>query len=73
LALAASGTAIAAATASGKSAFTTAAASIHGVKTSTLPATHSSAIAASMRPPGVGRPVQLRTAVRRKPATTAMV
>ena len=40
-------------------------------KASTRAMTQSAAIAASTPPVGVGRPVQARTAVRRKPAITA--
>jgi hypothetical protein len=67
------GIASATAAASGKAALTTAAAQPHGVSTSTRPASHSSASAASGRPVGVGRFDQLRPAVSRKPTTTASV
>ena len=36
-------------------------------------AIHTAAIAPSTQPEGVGRPVQLRTAVKRKPVITAML
>ena len=61
------------ATAIGNAALTTAAARAKGVSTSTRPATHSAASAISGAPVGVGFPVQLRTAVNRNPATTAIV
>ena len=61
------------ATATGKAALTTAAAIAQGVSTSTRPATQSAAISINGTPEGVGRVVQLRTAVSRKPATTASV
>ena len=44
-----------------------------GVTTSILPASHSSARVASSFPVGTAMPVQLRTAVSRKPAITAEV
>ena len=61
------------ATATGNAALTTAAAVAKGVRTSTRPATQSAASAISGTPAGVGFPVQVRTAVRRNPATTASV
>jgi hypothetical protein len=67
------GTASATAAAIGKAASTIAAAQPNGVSTSTRPATHSSASAASGRPVGVGRFDQLRPAVSKKPTTTASV
>ena len=59
--------------ATGNAAFTTAAAMVNGVTIRTRPATQSIANAISGTPAGVGFPVQLRTAVSRNPATTAMV
>ena len=61
------------ATATGNAALITAAAVANGVNTSTRPATQSAASAISVAPVGVGFPVQLRTAVKRNPATTAKV
>ena len=61
------------AAASGNAALTMAAAQPKGVSTSTRPATHSAASAASGQPVGVGRLAQLRPAVNRKPTTTASV
>ena len=59
------------AAASGNAALTTAAAQPKGVSTSTRPASHSKASAASGTPVGVGRFDQLRPAVKRKPTITA--
>ena len=58
------------ATASAKSA-PVQAASGRETKASARARSHSAAIAASAAPVGVGRPVQTRTAVSRKPAMTA--
>ncbi len=59
--------------ATGNAAFAIAVAVSSGVSISTLPATHSAARAINQMPVGVGRFVQLRTAVSRKPAITAVV
>ena len=67
------GIASAIAAASGNAALTIAAAQPNGVSTSTRPATHSAASAASGRPVGVGWFDQLRPAVKRKPTITATV
>ena len=64
---------MATAMATGNAALTRAAAMAKGVSTSTRPAIQSAASAISVRPVGVGMPVQLRTAVSRNPAMTAIV
>ena len=59
------------AAASGKVTLATAAAHVHGVNTSTRPATQSAASAAKAGPVGVGQPLQFLPAVNRKPTITA--
>jgi hypothetical protein len=67
------GMASATAEAMGKAALTMAAAHPKGDSTSSRPASHKAARAASGQPVGVGRFDQLRPAVNRKPTTMASV